>query len=254
MPMHDPDLAADLAQVRRARVYFYHHSVGENVIAGLQALDASAGGGSLTVTAVEDGRWPAGPGLLHGGGGLNGNPTGKMDAFARALTTGAPPVDLAFMKLCYVDVTPETDVEALFASYVEKTAALRRARPDVRIAHVTVPLQAHPGGAKAMVKRLLGRLVWEDETNARRAALNEKLRTAFPGEPLLDLAALESSDPDGRPVEFELRGRRYPSLYAGYTDDGGHLNAVGQRKVAAAAIRVMAEALRAPAVGEAVAP
>ena len=40
--------------------------------------------------------------------------------------------------------------------------------------------------------------------------------------------------PSGARVTVAYRGARYQAMYAGYTSDGGHLNALGSRRVAAA--------------------
>ena len=49
-------------------------------------------------------------------------------------------VDVAMMKLCYVDINSGTDVDALFATYRTTMAALQREVPGVTFIHVTVPL------------------------------------------------------------------------------------------------------------------
>ncbi len=50
--------------------------------------------------------------------------------------------------------------------------------------------------------------------------------------------------PDGAPVTVSLDGHVYPSLFPGYTHDGGHLNEAGQQVAGVGAIRFMASALQ----------
>lgn len=238
------ELAADLAVVRQGRVYFYHHSVGVNVLAGIDALDRAAGGGRLRTAWLEEGPPPDGPILVHGGGGRNGEPKSKIEAFAGALRAEGLSPELAFMKFCYVDFTPSTDVEGLFTSYRTAIESLKRDRPEVRFAHVTVPLFRRPTDLKSRVRRLIGKEVWEDAANAKRAEFNRRLLAEFGGDPVFDLAAAEATGPDGSLETFEHGGRAVPSLHPGYTDDGGHLNEAGRRVAGEAALRFMAGALR----------
>lgn len=240
------ELVGDLAVVRQARVYFLHHSVGRNVIAGIAALDRAEGSATLRIEPVAQAVAVEGPVFADGTGGRNGDPASKIEAFAAELR-GRPGLrpGLAFMKLCYVDFNPGTDVEALFVRYRGTLEALAREFPGVRFAHVTVPLRKRPTDAKSVLRRTMGLEVWEDVSNAKRADFNRRLREAFPAAPIFDLAAVEATGPDGQPSDFELDGRRVPALHPAYTDDGGHLNATGQRVAGAAAIRFLASALRA---------
>jgi hypothetical protein len=240
------DLAADLASIRARRVVFAHHSVGVNVLAGVERLDAAAGGGRLRLVSFEEAAKLDGPVLAHGGAGRNQDPRSKIDGFARLLR-GEPGLraDVAFMKLCYVDFEPGTDVEGLFAHYRETIEALRRELPGTRLAHVTVPVFRRPSDVKSSMRRLLGKEVWEDAANVKRAEYNELLRRTFAGDPIFDLSRAESTAADGTPVRFERGGRSYPSLNPEFTEDGGHLNEAGQRAAGAAAVRFLGEALRA---------
>jgi hypothetical protein len=56
---------------------------------------------------------------------------------------------------------------------------------------------------------------------------NIKART-----PILDIAAIESTKPDGSRQSFELDGVTYFSMVPEYTTDGGHLNEIGRKIVA----------------------
>jgi hypothetical protein len=187
----------------------------------------------------------AGPLLAHGGGGRNGDPKGKIDIFAAAIRkdAGLHP-NLAFLKLCYADVDPRTDVADVFEHYRKTLEDLRREFPGIRFAHVTIPLMEHPVDLKNRIYRVIGREVWADASNVKRAEFNRRLLEAFPADPIFDLAKLEATRPDGGQATFEAGGKTYPSLWAGYSEDGGHLNVAGQRAAAAEAARFMAGALQ----------
>lgn len=249
-PIMGPQLERELAAVRAARILFMHHSVGRDVLAGIEALDAELGGGRIRMTTLHEAAADPAPLLAHFSGGRNTDPKSKMDAFAAALR--AEPrllVDVALMKLCYVDFDPRTDVAGLLAHYQRTAAEIRDARPDVRLAHVSVPLTRRPTDLKSSVRRLLGLEVWEDAANARRAEFNRRLAAAFPQDPAFDLAKVEATAPDGAVSTFEYEGALHQSLHPGYTDDGGHLNAAGRRAAGAAAIRFLAAAVGSGVAG-----
>lgn len=252
-PATAASLADDLAVVRRARIYFYHHSVGLNLLEGVQRLDSEAGGGGggVKLASPAEAARAQGPVLAHGWGGENRQPRTKIDSFAatlRAERALAP--DLAFMKFCYVDFDPRTDVDALFGHYRQTLDALKREFPGVRFAHVTVPPTDSPTDLKSRTKRLMGLEVWADASNARRAQFSRKVRAAYPEDPVFDLAEVESTEPEtGTRATSEHGGQRYPALQPRFTDDGGHLNGAGQRVAGAALIRFMAAALRATPAG-----
>src|SRR5262249_9066261 len=124
---------ADLQAIAQSRIFFSHHSVGRNVMAGLTSFAAEAGvplrfvevDGDATGAAA-----PAGAVFLHASGGANGEPDSKLGFFASALGRLADrPPELALMKFCYVDFNPQTDPNALFARYQATVDAIRKASP-----------------------------------------------------------------------------------------------------------------------------
>jgi hypothetical protein len=236
-------LKPELTVVRSGRVLFSHHSVGANVLSGIARLDEEAGGDRLRIATPEEAR--SGAALIHVSGGRNTDPKSKIDFFA-ATIRNEPRIgpDLAFMKLCFVDFEPGTDVDDLFSYYRRTLEALKREHPEIRFAHVTVPLFERPTDVKQSLRRLLGLEIWEDAANVKRSQFNWRLLESFPGDPVFDLARTEATGPDGRLSTFRRDGGSHLSLDPRYTDDGGHLNARGQRVAGAAAIRFLAEALR----------
>jgi hypothetical protein len=220
----------DLAALRGARVFFGHHSVGANILQGLSELSKEAG------VDVRIDEAPVGE---------NTKPLGKFEDFAkRAERNPDDGTQLMAMKLCYVDFQPTTDVDSLVLAYAAAVERVKKARPGVKVLHVTPPLCTHPTDLKSKLSRTLGKSIWEDQANAKRLEFKGKMIARFPGEPVFDLAAVESTRPDGTPEVYTVDGKEIPMLWPGYSDDGGHLNGKGRVAAAKAFAHALALALR----------
>lgn len=237
----DPALRADLEKVAGRAIFFGHQSVGANILEGVKEL-ASQEGVALRIVEVGD-AGQVGPGTFgHAFIPENGRPDLKLEGLARALGPGPAAVEVAFLKLCFVDVVGTTDARALLERYQATLRTLQARHPRTTFVHVTVPLTTVQSGWKALVKSLLGRAPYGFEENVRREEYNALLRRAYQGkEPLFDVALLESTGPGGRAETTTVKGRTVPSLVPAYTDDGGHLAGVGRRVVARALVRFLAE-------------
>lgn len=236
-------IADELRIARRARIFFAHHSVGANLLAGVKRIDDRHGGG-LDIVELEQADATPQPAWFHASGGRNTDPASKVDFFAAALRRcSALRPGMALMKFCFVDVGPHTDTDALLGYYARAIDALKQEHPEITFAHVTVPLVRRPMQMKWRLHRAIGRLVWEDEANVKRCHFNERLQAELAGDPIFDLARAESTRPDGSREVFEHRGRSYHALDPRYTDDGGHLNQLGQLHVGAEMIGFVAAAL-----------
>ena len=233
----------DLAKVSRTRAFFGHQSVGVNILKGVSSVYEAHG---ITAPPIGEGAVPGGEGgfIDHAFIGENGNPLLKIQDFASKLRAGlGEQVDVAMMKLCYVDVTSGTDVCAVFDAYRDTLAALRREFPRVTFIYVTVPLTTE-AGLLSKVKSLLTGSGGSAADNAARERFNALIRQQYAGDHLLDLAAAESTAPDGGRVAGTYDGQRYYLLYDGYASDAGHLNAEGARVVATAWLTAIAQSLR----------
>jgi hypothetical protein len=239
-----PDTRSELEAIANARVFFLHQSVGFNMLDGLRGLWGSTGQPGRIVQ-VDDGI-PDGPAFIHTTGGRNGEPMAKIDAFAERLRSleGLAP-DLALMKLCYVDINQQTNIDQLLGYYQTTLEALEKEFPKVRFAHATVPLKTRSTSLKDRLYRTVGLEVWGDESNRARTRYNSRLRAAFSGAPIVDIARAESTQPDGRPLAYSREGESFYAMVPAYSTDGGHLNARGQRVVAEEMVHVLAKTLRA---------
>ena len=231
MPAITEPTEAQWRTVASRRVIFAHQSVGRNILDGLGSLGGAGG------LAVSESRAPApGPGLTHFAIGRNGEPLEKVRDFAAAVDAAAP-VDIALVKLCYIDFSYGADPSAVARAYGDTLDALAARHPMTAFVAVTVPLTTVQGGPKALVKKLLGREPAGLAENARRQAFNDALRArSGPGRPLFDLAGLESAG-----CTVSHGGRSIQCLAPGLTSDGGHLNDHGARLVASALVGFLAD-------------
>ena len=222
--------------------YFGHQSVGYNILDGVQDLMKEYPDIKLNIVeSAEPGNISPGT-LTHSRVGKNTEPKTKLDDFAKNIDAGiGEKADAAALKFCYVDVMADTDPEALFNDYVAEVEKIQKAFPELTIIHFTTPLTTIQTGLKARIKKIIGRPVYGMEENINRHTYNELLRARYNGKsPVLDIAAIESTYPDGKRATFEADGKTYFSLVPEYTGDGGHLNELGRKKVAEQLVLILA--------------
>jgi lysophospholipase L1-like esterase len=244
---HAQGARADLATVATSRIYFGHQSVGANVLDGVRALNETQPSPSLAIVRSREIASIAGPALIEFTIGENGDPASKARDFASVIDRkpdAAPAI--ALFKYCYLDITPETDVDALFAAHRDSVRALRSRHPELTFVHVTSPLTTVEPTPKLLLKRLLGKPSSRD-VNRKRNAFNALVRREFQGEPIFDLARVESSRPDGSRAFFTAGSDTVYTLAPELTDDGGHLNEAGRRAAAIELLSVLARVVESPA-------
>lgn len=233
----------DLAKVSRTKVFFGHQSVGVNVLDGVPGVYAARG---MAAPTIEQGGTRPGKdaGFVdHAFIGENEKPLLKIQDFdAKMRSEIGQQVDVAMMKLCYIDIMSNTDVDALFATYRETIAALERDFPKVTFVKVTVPLMTEQGQLSKLKSRLTGSDRYGSAENAARERLNALIRREYAGDHLFDLAAIESTAPDGSRAIGTYKGQQYYRLYDGYASDSGHLNGEGARVAATAWLMAVAQA------------
>ena len=230
-----------LRRLASQRVYFGHQSVGGNLLAGLDGLPPNQQS-MLKVVQTRDPASVTGPAFVHFPVGRNEDPASKNADFIRMLDARkSRDSAIALFKYCYVDVNLETDIDALFNGYRQTVQEVKSKHPDVTLVHVTLPLTTGQSGVKGFIKRVIGRpSTWD--INQRRNRFNDKLRAEFAREPIFDLAALESTRPDGSREQATLRGETVYAMSPDYTPDGGHLNPEAQRLFADHLLKVLAAA------------
>jgi hypothetical protein len=223
------------SELRTRRIYFAHQAIGSEMLTGMRELMRRKPAMNLEVVAYEepdnaDGTAHAvfdAPGIVEATAGRRGNPEGKIEDFSKFLRSSeGAKVDIAVLKLCYGDIGRMTDAEALFNRYTKAIEEIRRERPNIHFIHCTVPLKAEEHGAKGRFKRLVG--AGSDASNAARSRYNELVRQRYPEAQLFDIAAIQSRRPDGTNATVEVGGKRVQTLADEYTEDGAHLNRLGE--------------------------
>ena len=224
------------------RIFFGHQSVGDNIMEGVADLVREEPRLGLRVAAGTD-ALDGGTGVFaHARIGRNGEPGLKTDDFARRIRGPLRgKANVAFHKYCYADILEDTDVATVFDHYRQVMDSLRAEFPEVVFVHVTVPLVRVQSGPKAWLKQLLGRTPGRYGGDFARERFNQLMRATYGGrEALFDLAAVESTRPDGRRQAIRSGRRRGYALVPAYTADGSHLNAAGRRRAAEALLVVLA--------------
>ncbi|MES9813451.1 MAG: hypothetical protein ABW161_19180 [Candidatus Thiodiazotropha sp.] len=238
-------LERDWQTLADARVFFGHQSVGKNIIAGIEELSGDYQEIDLNITENSAEVGGASGCLLHAAVGRNTDPLSKCVDFGRILDqelTGK--IDYALLKFCYIDINRDSDVTKLFEDFKRTMDDLIDRYPEITFIHATVPLRHSPGGLGVGIRELLGRPNNSKLDNIKRNLFNRLLRTHYTQSQIVDIAASESTYPDGKREAFKMDGQTHYSLIGEYTDDGGHLNENGRRRVASAFVHELAQIIR----------
>ncbi|MFW0795345.1 hypothetical protein AAFP30_16140 [Gordonia sp. CPCC 205515] len=232
---------AELTSAAKTRVFFGHQSIGENILSGIPAVYSQQGIAAPAIIEGEPSDSLRGGFIAHTHIGENEYPLKKFADFDKALRSGlANQVDVAVMKLCYLDITTDTDIDALFAAYRETMSALQRDYPNLRLIHTTVPVTMEAPLKKRVKIRLGGSERLGQAENVAREKYSNLIRNTY-GEDVFDLAAIESTAPDGQREEMKYMGGTYFTLYPEYASDLGHLNAKGAEVAATAFLQKVAQ-------------
>lgn len=240
-------------KLAQKRILFGHASVGGNIVTGIQELQNQHPAIALNIIASETPWAVHRSGLIHFYLGSQPHPNqssnsalAKIAAFSYLMESRINnPVDIALFKLCWADINSNTDVVSLFTSYKTTIAKLIQDFPQITFAQITTPLVAEPSGASAVkhwLKQLLGKSSSRLSDNIKINQLNDLIRSEYTGKtPIFDLAAIESTLPDGTRQTFSEGGKTYFSLAPEYTSDLGHLNQTGRKVVAEQFLVFLAE-------------
>lgn len=245
------DLAAvkaDLQTVSRARILFAHQSVGRNLLQGIKELSDETGV-PLRIQDVSATSPDAGPGLFHANVGENGEPLSKIEGFKQLVGSAASaPYNVAALKFCYADLAADArDKAGLLERYSSAMKQVEASSPGIHLLHVTSPLRGDPPGLKSSLMRMLGKTDGEDAENVERNAYNRALLASLKPANVFDIARVESTYSDGTRSSITRDGATVYTLATEYTNDGGHLNEHGRRRVAAVFLHSLALAANAPA-------
>ena len=229
-----PDAAWE--KLSQKKIFFGHQSVGFNIIDGIQDLIKEYPQIKLNIVETNNPDDIKGGGFAHARIGSNKDVLSKITDFGNFMKKGwGNKADIAFMKLCFVDINESSDVTKNFKQYQNEMAVLKADYPKTSFIHLTVPLTYQKGTWKTWLKKMMRKKqIWEYDGNIKKNEFNQLIRQTYSGtEPVLDIAQIESTLPDGTRSTFEVAGKTYYQMAPGYTYDDGHLNEQGRKRVAA---------------------
>lgn len=230
------DVPADKwEKLAQKKVYFAHQSVGFNIVDGIKDVMQEYPEIKLDIVETSEISDFKGGVFAHSIVGENFKPKTKISDFFRLIDSGiGDNADTASIKFCYLDMRAATDVDAILSDYNDSIVQLRTKYPEITIIHFTEPLTIFKTTWKTYIKKLIGKdVIWEYDDNIKRNEYNKMLLNQYEGkEPILDIAKIQSTYPDGTRSSFQKDGKTYYSLVPDYTYDVGHLNEVGRKKVA----------------------
>jgi hypothetical protein len=230
--------ASSWERLSQMKIFFGHQSVGYNIIDGIKDLMKENPQIRLNIVETDSPSEFNASLFAHYKVGKNTDPNSKIKAFESWIVKGiGEKADIAFFKLCYVDLNTKTNIQDLFKNYKTTMSNLKGSYPETTFIHVTVPLTSEAIGIKRwlkkikdLVKTIIGTTIYN---NSNRSEFNEMLRKEYEGKAsIFDLAKIESTYSDGRRIAIQKRGKTFYALVPEYTYDGGHLNETGRKKVA----------------------
>jgi hypothetical protein len=214
----------ELNELTRYSYFFGHRSVGNNIIEGINDIYAE-NNQKLAVIQTRDKENIGRHIFAHTLIGQNGDPKSKIKDFDTILNSGvSDSLDFAFLKFCYVDIKPGTDIEDLFNYYRETITSIQRKYPQLKILHFTVPMTVKPSGIKGLARIILGK-----DDNKNRNKFNKLIRQNYKESEIVDIARIESTYPDQSVYSYWTNT---PGLIPAYSSDGRHLNETGRMLVA----------------------
>jgi len=222
-------------KLSKKKIYFGHQSVGFNIIDGVKDIIKENPAIKLNIVETSSPSDFNKGVFAHSRVGKNTDSKSKVDEFLKFLKNGiGKHVDIAFLKFCFIDVSAGTEVQENFEYYKKYISQLNIEYPETTFIHITVPLTTMKTTWKTRLKIAIGKEeIWEYDDNIRRNEYNRLLIKEYTNkEPVFDIAAIESTFSDGTSCTFEKNGKLYSSMVPEYTNDGGHLNKTGQKKVA----------------------
>ncbi|TAH32144.1 hypothetical protein EYC58_05760 [Candidatus Saccharibacteria bacterium] len=224
-PPAGPLTAQQLTALKSKRILFGHQSVGANMVDGIPALYSSYSVSPPTMIDASQINSTSGGFFADFYVGVNGDPVGKTADFNTTVRQYSSKLDIALMKFCFIDIVQGVNVSQVFNAYKSVMDQLVSDFPAIKFVYATAAL---------------------DEYSVDNAVTREQLNTLIRNQyastgRLFDLAAIESTRPNGTRVSGTSGGNTYYQLYDAYSSDGGHLNATGEQVVDTAFFTLLAQ-------------
>jgi len=234
------------AKLAEKKIFFGHQSVGYNIIDGITDVINERDDIKLNIIeACEPAAFDQ-PVFAHSQVGMNTDPFSKIKRFGEIMDAGVgSKVDMAFFKFCYVDIMRDSDPQQVFDGYSAALEELKGRYPEKKFLHITIPIRSVPKGAKRNLKQSVKLLIGRPgflEDNMMRRRYNDLLKNAYSKTGLFfDLALIESVNADGFRCHAVKGAEKVYVMAPEYTEDGGHLNSRGRKKVAEQLLIILAE-------------
>jgi len=234
------------AKLAEKRIFFGHQSVGYNMIDGIEDILDECKQIRLNIVETCDPAEFDLPILAHSQVGSNTDPVSKIGGFTNIMDAGVGnKVDIAFFKFCYVDVMRDSDPQKILDRYRAAIEDMEGRYPQTRFLHVSVPIRSVPKGAKRNLKQFVKLLIGKPgvlDDNMMRLRYNKLLNDAYVETgSVFDLGLIESVRPGGVRCYGAKGAERVYVMAPEYTEDGGHLNGLGRKKVAEQLLIILAE-------------
>jgi hypothetical protein len=239
------------AKLAEKRIFFGHQSVGYNIIDGIKDVISEYDHIRLNIVETQEPSKFDQPIFAHARVGKNMEPVSKIEGFKNIMDAGAGnKVDIAFLKFCYIDVMRDSDPQRILDDYSSAIEDLKVRYPKTKFLHVTVPICSRPKSIKRALKESIKRLIGRPgvlDDNKMRQCYNTLLKDAYSQkEPIFDLALIESVNPIGCRYYATKGTAKVCVMVPEYTDDGGHLNKLGRKRVAEQLLIVLAQIANNP--------
>jgi hypothetical protein len=222
-------------QLSQKKIYFGHQSVGNNIINGI--MDIMRENPKVQLNIIRTSNKPnfVSGVLFHTRISGETNPKSLLIEYKRdvdKLMGGN--ADIALLRFSHSLIKGDTNVESVFNDYQLKMSMLKQKYPNTIFIHSTLPLLRSKTTWKTIIKKLIGKKeIWEYDINIKLNKFNDLLlREYVDKQPVIDLAKLQSTFPDGSLSTFTKNGKTYFNMVPDYTYDDMHLNKEA-RKLAA---------------------
>lgn len=228
------------------KIFFGHQSVGYNIIDGIADILNERDYIKLNIIEAREPSAFNQPVFAHSQVGMNTKPFSKIKRFVEIMDSGVgSKVDIAFFKFCYVDIMRDSNPQEIFGGYCTALDGLKDRYPNTKFLHITVPIRSVPKGTKKYLKQTVKLLIGKPgffEDNMMRQNYNDLLRNAYSKTGLFfDLAHVEAVSSSGFGCYVQKGTERIYVMAPEYTEDGGHLNSLGRKKVGEQLLIILAE-------------
>ncbi|MDR3598829.1 hypothetical protein [Clostridium sp.] len=240
----DSDISNKIRIISQAHIFFGHQSVGGNIVSGLKKIYSESNQNDSVVEELNDNSRLEGKYFVHTNIGNNGEPDSKFREFENIVNKlSGKKLEIAMMKLCFVDINKNTKLEDVFNSYASMVDSTQKKYPNLTIVHFTVPLKSQPSFINKIKAIIKNRDIDDPQDNIARNRYNDLILSKYSNQFVFDLAKVESTYPDNTREFIIINGKPVYTLIKEYTDDGGHLNKMGQQIIAENLIAKLAQVI-----------